>query len=310
MRICTVSTADSPPVFGIELRKKILRVVEAAKAFSLSDGEIEKIATTKAFFKNLPQSEKIIRKLLNSISANPKALARPASDGAPHLIDQEAAVYHPPIERPGKILCIGMNYRDHCEEQNKEIPKKPVVFNKFATSLAGHNAAIPLPVKIDSHIDYEAELAVVIGKKATRVTKRTAMKHVGGYTIMNDISLRQIQKAEPQWSRAKGWDHSGPCGPVIVTADEIPDPHKLAISCMLNGQVMQKSNTSNFIFPIPELISFISQLITLEPGDIISTGTPGGVGNYRDPQVFLSDGDVVEVKIDRIGTLRNSCANR
>lgn len=303
MRLCTVRTESLAPFFGVELGRKILRVRPAAEAFDLKDRE--KINTALAYFQNLPASEKLLRELLKHISENPKALARPAADGEPCLIAETDVVYTPPILYPGKFLCVGMNYRDHCEEQGFPVPEKPLIFNKFNTSIAAHNADIPLPGRYDKCVDYEAELGLVIGKRARRVTRKTAMKCVGGYTIVNDLSLRTIQKREKQWARAKGWDNSGPFGPVIVTPDEIPDPHKLAISTVLNGRVMQKSNTSNLIFPVPDLISFISQLITLEPGDLISTGTPGGVGVFRDPQVFLRDGDIVEIKIDRLGTLRN-----
>lgn len=307
MRLCTVSTKNIAPFFGVDLKSKILRVKEAAQAFGHSDAEVAKISTLLDYLQNLPVSEKLLRGVLKKITESPKQLARPASDGQPFLVAAEEVTWLPPVQRPGKILCIGMNYRDHCEEKNQEIPKKPVVFNKFATSLLGNGAEIPLPLKSDKNVDYEAELCVVIGKKARRVSAKTAMKHVAGYTVMNDVSLRSIQKAEPQWSRAKGFDGSGPCGPCIVTADEIPDPHALKIACRLNGKQVQGSNTSNLIFKIPDLIAFITKLVTLEPGDMISTGTPGGVGAYSNPPRFLQPGDIVEVQIDRLGILRNSC---
>jgi 2-keto-4-pentenoate hydratase/2-oxohepta-3-ene-1,7-dioic acid hydratase in catechol pathway len=307
MRLCRVQTEVLAPFFALELKHKLLRVREAAREFGLAEADLGILETPHAYFQNLPKSESALRSLLKLISENPKKLAKPASDGQPFLLNAASATYLPPIERPAKILCIGLNYRDHCEEQNKPIPKKPVVFTKFATSLIGHGAEIPLPLKLDKCIDYEAELAIVIGKQATRVTKRTAMKHVGGYTIVNDVSARTVQSTERQWTRAKGFDGSCPCGPVIVTPDEVPDPHALDISLTLNGKVMQKSNTSNLVFTVPDLIAFISQAITLEPGDIISTGTCGGVGVYRDPQVFMQEGDVVEVKVERIGVLRNRC---
>lgn len=307
MRLCTVSTKGTAPFFGLELKNKIVRVAEAAAAFGFSAADIAKIATTMEYLRNLPASEKLMRGLLKKISESPKQLARPAADGQPYLLDPAAVTWHPPVTAPGKFLCIGMNYRDHCAEKNMDIPKKPVVFNKFATSLLGNGAEIPLPLKSDKCVDYEAELGVVIGKRARRVTKRTALKHVGGYMIVNDVSLRTIQKNEPQWSRAKGFDGSGPCGPVIVTPDEIPDPHSLRIRCQLNGKTVQNSNTSNLVFKVQDLIAFISQLVTLEPGDVISTGTPGGVGAYSNPPRFLKPGDNVEVLIDRIGSLRNTC---
>ncbi len=307
MRLCTVETEKTAPFFGIELKKKVLRVHEAARAFALPETELAYFHSLHTYLEGLPKSEKALRALLKEISATPKTLGKPAPDGEPYLIDQSTVKYLPPIQRPGKFLCIGMNYRDHCEEQNKEIPKKPVVFNKFATSLIGHETPIPLPLRYDKSVDYEAELGVVIGKRARRVTKRTAMKHVAGYIIVNDVSLRAIQRSENQWSRAKGFDGSGPCGPCIVTADEIPDPHRLRISCTLNGKTVQSSNTENLIFKVGDLISFISQVMTLEPGDIISTGTPGGVGAFRNPPRFLAPGDVIEVRIDRLGSLKNRC---
>lgn len=307
MRLCTVKTAELESFLGVELKARILRVAAAARLFGFAEKEVAALSSMMGYFETLPSSEKALRRLLKEITDNPRALARPAADGRPCFVDQKDVTYLPPIARPGKFLCIGLNYRDHCEEQGREIPKKPMAFNKFITSLSSHEAEIPLPLRFDKCIDYEAELAVVIGKRTKRVTKRTAMKSVAGYTIVNDVSARTLQKDERQWSRAKGFDGSGPFGPVIVTADEIPDPHNLGISCLVNGEVRQKSNTSNLIFPIPDLIAWISQVITLEPGDIISTGTPGGVGVYRNPPVFLKPGDVIEVKVDRIGTLRNHC---
>jgi 2,4-didehydro-3-deoxy-L-rhamnonate hydrolase len=307
MRLCTVKTTELEPFFGLELNRRVLRVGQAAQLFEFKQDEQEKLASTMAYFQNLPSSEKILRKLLNAISENPKKLARPAEDGQPCFVSSKDVVYLPPITAPGKYLCIGMNYKDHCEEQDCKIPSKPMIFNKFLTSLNAHEQPIPLPLRYDKCVDYEAELGIVIGKRARRVTKKSAMKCVAGYTICNDVSCRTIQSKERQWARAKGFDGSGPFGPCIVTADEIPDPHALNIATRLNGRIMQKSNTSNLIFDIPYLIHFISQLVTLEPGDIISTGTPGGVGVYRNPQVFLKEGDIVEVTIDRLGTLRNPC---
>lgn len=307
MRLCTVSHEKIGVFFGIELKQRILRVGEAAKAFDFKEEEVAYFGSALDYFAGLPKSEKALRRLLNRISESPRALARPASDGEKHLVDRKEITWLPPIPRPGKFLCIGLNYRDHCEEQGREVPKKPMVFNKFATSLVGHEGSILLPLKLDTKVDYEAELGVVIGKKARRVTKRTAMRHVGGYMIVNDVSLRDIQSTERQWSRAKGFDGSGPCGPTIVTPDEIPDPHDLAISCRVNGRTLQHSNTGELIFRIPDLISFISQAMTLEPGDVISTGTPAGVGTFREPAIYLREGDRVETRIDRLGTLVNTC---
>lgn len=307
MRLVIVSTPELAPFFGLELSRRILRVPAAAAVLELPDREQAMLADTAAYFAHWPASEKALRTLLKRITETPKALARPAPDGQPCFASQDDVTWHPPLARPAKILCIGLNYRDHCEEQGREIPKKPLVFPKFATSLVGHLGEVPLPLRYDKKIDYEVELAVVIGRRARRVTRRTALKHVAGYTIMNDVSARTIQANERQWARAKGFDHSGPCGPAIVTPDEIPDPHNLSIQSSINGDLRQQSHTGQLIFDVPHLISFISQMITLEPGDIISTGTPGGVGLYMEPPVFLQPGDVMEMRIERLGTLRNTC---
>jgi 2-keto-4-pentenoate hydratase/2-oxohepta-3-ene-1,7-dioic acid hydratase in catechol pathway len=303
MRLCTVLHPEIGKFFGVEVGRRILRIGAAAATMGLAAADRESLADTLTYLRHLPRSEKALRRLLALISENPRALSRPAADGAAHLVAPRDISWLPPIEDPGKILCIGLNYLDHCLEQNKEAPKIPMVFNKFRTSLVGHEGNIRLPLKTDTKVDYEAELAVVIGRTARRVTKRTALKHVAGYTMLNDVTMRHIQATEKQWSRAKGFDGSAPCGPCLVTADEVDDPHALDISLRLNGKVMQKSNTSNLIFRIPELIAFITEVITLEPGDIISTG----MGTYRNPQVYLKDGDVVEVRVDRLGSLRNTC---
>lgn len=211
----------------------------------------------------------------------------------------------PPISQPEKIICVGLNYIDHCRETGMEPPKSPVIFSKYANAIIGHNDAIEIPVN-SSEVDFEAELAIVIGKEAKRVTEEDANDYVFGYTILNDISARDQQFADGQWTRGKTADTFAPVGPVVVTADEVGDPHELAISLELNGEMMQDSNTNNLIFTVPKIISFLSQSMTLKPGDIIATGTPPGVGMGRSPKVWLKDGDVMSVNIERIGTLTNS----
>ena len=210
----------------------------------------------------------------------------------------------PPVAVPEKIICIGLNYRDHAAESNMEIPKEPVIFNKYNNALVGASGPIVLPTN-SIQVDYEAELAVVLGKPAKRVSPDEAMGYVGGYTLMHDVSARDWQFRTGQWVSGKTFDSFAPCGPHLVTPDEIKDPHDLDIRLTLNGKVMQDSNTRNLIFNIPTLISYISQMFTLKPGDIISTGTPPGVGFARRPQVFLQDGDTVEVFVAGVGTLRN-----
>ena len=307
MRLCTVSLDGLGPFFGIELKGRVLRISAAAEIFKLRPAQRTALADMMTYLRGLPGSERTLRTLLQRIADDPKHIAGKAEDGFAYLIDRTLLKYLPPVPAPQKVLCVGMNYKDHCEEQNKPIPKFPIIFNKFPTSLLGNEAEIPLPLKIDQNIDYEAELAFVIGKRAKSVKKRAALSHIAGYMIMNDVSARSLQGSEKQWARAKGFDGSGPCGPVIVTPDELQDPHALNITCRLNGKVMQKSNTKHLIFQIQDLVQYITQVITLEPGDIVSTGTPGGVGVFREPQVFMKPGDTVEVEIQGIGKLTNTC---
>lgn len=209
-----------------------------------------------------------------------------------------------PVPRPGKVICIGLNYRNHAIESGMEIPRSPIIFSKFVTSVVGNEADIIIP-QGSEQTDFEAELAVIIGKRAKNVSAADAMEYVFGYTNCNDVSARDFQFADGQWQRGKSCDTFAPLGPFAVTKDEIADPHDLSIKFRLNGETMQDSTTAELIFRIPELIEFLSRSITLEPGDIIATGTPPGVGFARKPPVFLKDGDVCEVEIDGLGVLRN-----
>ncbi|CAH0133552.1 MULTISPECIES: fumarylacetoacetate hydrolase family protein [Bacillaceae] len=210
----------------------------------------------------------------------------------------------PPIAKPDKIICVGLNYFDHCKETGMEPPESPVIFSKYANAIAGHNDAIEIPIN-STEVDFEAELAFVIGREAKHVSEEEADDYVFGYTIMNDISARDLQFQDGQWSRGKTADTFAPFGPVIVTKDEVGDPHNLAISLELNGEIMQDSNTSNLIFTVPKIISFLSQSMTLMPGDLIATGTPPGVGMGRNPKIWLKNGDRMNVRIEKIGTLSN-----
>lgn len=221
------------------------------------------------------------------------------------LIPLSAARLNSPVAHPGKILAVGLNYAAHAAEGNANPPEFPLVFSKSVTALIATRDDIKLP-RVSEMIDYEAELAVVIGKEAKSVSAASALEHVAGYTIMNDVTARDLQKRERQWVRAKGLDTFAPCGPWLVTTDEIVDPHSLDIELVVNGEVRQHSNTADLIFKIPQLIEFISQDLTLKPGDIIATGTPSGVGAYMDPPVFLKDGDQIDITIERIGVLSNA----
>lgn len=307
MRLCTVRVEEGEPFFGILLKRRILRISAAAQAFRLRPAQQTQLAGMMNYLAALPHSEKLLRRLLQQIADEPDRIVGTAEDGEPYFVPADDVDFLPPVPKPDKVLCVGLNYRDHCEEQNKPIPEFPIIFNKYSTSLIGHQEPIPLPLKIDECIDYEAELAFVIGRPAKKIKKRNAMAHVAGYIILNDLSARTLQKNERQWSRAKGFDGAGPCGPYLVTLDEIEDPHALAIKMRLNGKVMQSSNTKHLIFKTEHLIQHITEMITLLPGDIISTGTPGGVGQYREPKVFLKPGDEVEVEIEKLGTLTNKC---
>jgi 2-keto-4-pentenoate hydratase/2-oxohepta-3-ene-1,7-dioic acid hydratase in catechol pathway len=219
-------------------------------------------------------------------------------------LDPASTRLRAPIPRPPKIICIGLNYRDHAIESNLPIPETPTVFSKYSTSVIGHKDPIVLP-RNSTQPDYEAEFAVVIGKGGRYIREEDWRAHVFGYTILNDVSARDFQMATSQWMIGKTFDTFAPIGPVIVTADEIEDPHNVNISLTLNGETMQSSNTRNLIFGVPKLIAYLSSVFTLEPGDIISTGTPAGVGFARKPPRFLAPGDEVTVHVQGIGELIN-----
>ena len=210
----------------------------------------------------------------------------------------------PPIPRPGKIIAVGLNYKAHAGEGDFELPAEPLVFAKFPNSISGPNDDI-LFADEAMQVDSEAELAVVIGVQGKAIAANSAYSYIAGYMALNDVSARNWQFADKQWTRGKSCDTFCPTGPWLVTRDEIADPHDLAIVGRLNSQVMQESNTRHLIFRIPELLAYISASITLEPGDIIATGTPSGVGAFRKPPVFMKDGDIAEVEIEKLGTLRN-----
>jgi 2-keto-4-pentenoate hydratase/2-oxohepta-3-ene-1,7-dioic acid hydratase in catechol pathway len=212
-----------------------------------------------------------------------------------------------PVPRPGKIVCVGLNYRDHAAETGKPVPTEPVLFCKFANSVVGDGATVPIPAAT-AEADWEAELAVVIGRAATRVRAEQALDHVAGYTCANDLSARDLQRSGGQWTRGKAIDGFLPLGPWLVTADEVPDPQALAIRCTLNDEVVQDSSTAQMVFGVAELIETITATLTLEPGDLIVTGTPPGVGMARKPPRFLVPGDVLAVEIEGLGSLRTTMA--
>jgi 2-keto-4-pentenoate hydratase/2-oxohepta-3-ene-1,7-dioic acid hydratase in catechol pathway len=268
-------------------------------AVLLGDNFVDLHATDPA----LPSS---VRQLLEEGS--------PALKAAEQAVRREKAVEYlasrvkllPPIPDPPKIVCLGLNYADHAKEGGVPIPKDPVVFSKYATALIGHGDAIVLP-PVSQEVDYEAELVIVVGKGGRYVRAEQAAEHVAGYTVGHDVSARdwQLKKDGKQWMVGKTFDTFAPIGPVLVTADEVPDPHNLGIRLRRNGETMQNSNTNQMIFNVGAILAYLSQVFTLQPGDLIFTGTPPGVGFARKPPVYLKPGDVVEIEIDGIGMLRN-----
>jgi 2-keto-4-pentenoate hydratase/2-oxohepta-3-ene-1,7-dioic acid hydratase in catechol pathway len=233
----------------------------------------------------------------------------PALHAAKNLTAKSAysldAVEYLPAVYPGKIIAIGRNYQEHAAEGGSEPPKSPLLFTKFPNALNAHNVPVILHA-ISEQIDFEAELAVVIGRRANKVSEADALSYVFGYSCLNDVSARDLQFSDGQWVRGKGLDGFAPLGPFITTRDEVPDPQSLKIEGVLNGEVMQSSNTKMMIFGVAYLISYITQAITLEPGDVIATGTPEGVGVFRKPPRLLKSGDVFEVVIEKVGTLKNT----
>lgn len=209
-----------------------------------------------------------------------------------------------PVPRPQKVVCVGLNYRDHAEETHQPIPEEPVLFAKFANSVIGPGQPVVVPPFVERP-DFEAELGVVIGQRASRVSRAEALDHVAGYMCLNDVSARDLQSRSSQWLLGKAIDGFLPCGPWLVTTDELADPQDLPIRCCVNGETLQHSSTSQMIFGVAELLEFVSRTIELVPGDVIATGTPAGVGMARTPPRWLEDGDVVTVEIEGIGSLTN-----
>ncbi|MCH7803926.1 MAG: fumarylacetoacetate hydrolase family protein [Acidobacteria bacterium] len=260
---------------------------------STSEEELLDTPDLKSWLSRGAESIEVARRIGELIEENSEA-----------IYPRKDVRFLPPIPNPEKIICIGLNYRDHAEEQNLSLPQNPLIFAKFSSSLIGYDDAIKLPA-ISQKVDPEAELCVVMLESGKELSPERAREAIAGYTIGNDVSARDLQFADKQWVRGKSCDTFAPCGPFLVTEDDIGDPHQLNIELSVNGKVQQSSNTQNLIFDCYTLVSYISQSITLKTGDLIFTGTPGGVGVFRKPPVFLKAGDVVEISIEKIGTLRN-----
>ena len=242
------------------------------------------------------------RDTVERLERDPAALTGARANG--WLVQSQDAYWFAPVPRPGKIVCIGLNYRDHAAESGLAVPEKPVIFSKFSSCVIAPGEPVVIPTTSEK-VDFEAELAVVVGRHAKHVSADRAYDYVLGYTAFNDVSARDFQFGDGQWQRGKSCDTFAPMGQTIVTTDEIPDPHTLRITLTLNGNTMQDSNTNQLIFGVPQLIEFITKNISLEPGDVIATGTPAGVGFARKPPVFLKPGDMMDVHIEKIGGLGN-----
>jgi 2-keto-4-pentenoate hydratase/2-oxohepta-3-ene-1,7-dioic acid hydratase in catechol pathway len=282
MRFATLQTPNGP--------RAVIR---------LGDGYLDAQATDAT----LPNS---VREWIAGGETMLKRLAEVAKKPGGMMHPAKGANYLPPILDPQKIICIGLNYKDHATEQNLQPPREPVIFSKFVTTLTGHGCPIELP-SVSKKVDYEAELVTVIGRGGRFIAEADALSHVAGYMIGHDVSARDWQKEKDgkQWLCGKSFDTFAPTGPEFVTADEAPNAHKLGIRLRLNGETMQASNTDQLIFPVPRLIAYVAQVFTLTPGDLIFTGTPAGVGDFRKPPVYLKVADVVEVEIEGLGLLRN-----
>lgn len=300
MKLAQFKAKDAnQPCVGVLLGDVMCDVADLARA-NQSNGPVTPdwltgVTSTLEIITRGPEAFKEISALVSNETASTRGAvaARPVDE-----ID-----FLPAVDA-GKILAIGRNYADHAIEGGGEPPKAPLIFAKLSNALSAHNAPIVLPT-VSETIDWEAELAVVIGRRAKAVTEAEALNHVFGYTLMNDVTARDLQRKDGQWTRGKGLDTFAPLGPFITTRDEIEDIQNLKIEGLYNGEVTQTSNTSKMIFSIAYLISYISQGITLEPGDVIASGTPEGVGFFRDPPVLLKPGDVCEVRVEKLGTLRN-----
>ncbi len=288
MRLVTYTTgADVRP--GIDLGERIADTASAARAAGLADGLRSN------------------RDVVALDAAALRALGAAADAAGVEVHDREEVRLGPPVPDPQKIVCLGLNYRDHAEESGLQPPPAPMFFAKFANSLVGPYDDV-VPPATTQRVDYEAELAVVIGRRGRHIAQDDALNHVAGAMVLNDVSARDLQLANPLWTGGKAIDTFAPCGPSLVLLDEIDDLQDLGVRTRVNGQLVQDGNTAAMIFGVAATIAFLSQIMTLEPGDIVATGTPAGVGQSRTPPLFLQTGDVVETEIDGLGALRNRIA--
>jgi acylpyruvate hydrolase len=306
MKLVTYSREGNTRIGALVLNNKVVDLNFAFQALLENEGKIRSRQIAEAYIPSEMQG--FLQGGKESLCLAEKAIDFALSahrDSSYKLIHAlEDVKLEAPVLNPGKMICVGHNYREHIAEMGRELPPFPVVFAKFANTLIGPQDDIPF-YPISEQLDYEAEFAFVVGKRARNVSQEDALDYVAGYTIANDVTYRDIQRRTLEWLQGKTVEGSAPMGPWLVTSDELRDPCGLGVRLTVNGEERQKTNTANFVFDVKYLVEFLSNLMTLEPGDIILTGTPGGVGIARDPQVFLKDGDVVKIEIDKIGSLEN-----
>lgn len=306
MRLLTF-TINGKTRAGLEIDGKVVDLAGAAGALAtrMGDASLSLPSDLRELLEAGEPALQTTRRIQDWIGTALGSGERPSGPSGETIVFDRAAIkFRAPILRPGKIICLGLNYADHAAEGGSSLPKAPMLFGKFANTIAGTGDAIALP-KATRELDYEAELAVVIGRTARRVSQERALEYVAGYMNLHDVSARDLQHETSQFFRGKSGDTFAPCGPYLVTRDEVADPHTLDIRSWVNGELRQSSNTRNLIFNVPFLVHHISQTITLEPGDIISTGTPSGVGTHRQPPQYLKDGDVVRIEVQGLGVLEN-----
>jgi len=310
MKLITFSREGITQRVGAIVNEEVIDLHVAYKSLLASEGKIRAQQIADAFVPAdmtgfLQGGQESVELAKEAIAY---ALENKTDNGYRLVYDVNEVKVEAPVPAPGKMICVGHNYREHILEMKRELPPYPVVFAKFANTVIGPQDDIPF-FPISEQLDYEAEFAFVIGKRARNVSQTDALDYVAGYTIVNDVTYRDLQRRTLQWLQGKTVEGSAPMGPWLVTSDELQDPSGLEVVLTVNGEERQRSNTANLVFSVQYLVEFLSNLMTLEPGDVILTGTPGGVGVARDPQVFLKDGDVVKIEIDQIGVLENRVAN-
>lgn len=311
MKLITFSREGITQRTGAILNEQVIDLHTAYKSLLQSEGKIraQQIADAfvpadmTGFLQGGNESVELAKKAIDY------ALENKTDNGYRLVYELKEVKIEAPVPTPGKMICVGHNYREHILEMGRELPPYPVIFAKFANTVIGPQDEIPF-YPISDQLDYEAEFAFVIGKRARNVAQDDALQYVAGYTIVNDVTYRDIQRRTIQWLQGKTVEGSAPMGPWLVTSDELQDPSGLDVVLTVNGEERQRSNTANLVFTVQYLVEFLSNLMTLEPGDVILTGTPGGVGVARDPQVFLKNGDVVKIEIDKIGVLENRVSSK